>query len=331
MAKVDVVVPCYNYGRFLTDCVHSVLGQSIADVRVLIIDDASADDSVEVASRLRELDPRVELIAHARNQGHINTYNEGIEWASADYFLLLSADDLLVPGALQRAVEIMEGNPDIVLTHGECIDWHDHLPVPHLEAVRNYTWKRHDLLNEICKTAANVVPTPTAIARTITQKKIGGYKASLPHSGDMEMWLRFSAAGSVARIDAVQAIYRRHSNAMSNPYFAERMTDFRHCQLAFDSFFDDHDSRLENSQRLRTSTHRALAYRVFSSGIRSLRRGRVSEAYQFIRTSMDMDHRLRYLPPVWQVLKLPGREGRQWALSGIQKAFGNMISRTPRS
>ena len=51
MAKVDIVVPCYNYGRFLAACVASVLNQSIADLRVLIIDDASTDNSVSVAIR----------------------------------------------------------------------------------------------------------------------------------------------------------------------------------------------------------------------------------------------------------------------------------------
>src|SRR5258708_7132537 len=99
MAKVDVVVPCYNYGRFLRSCVGSVLEQSVRDLRVLIIDDASTDDSLSVARKLASDDPRVSVIAHSRNQGHISTYNEGIAWASAGYFLLLSADDLLVVGA----------------------------------------------------------------------------------------------------------------------------------------------------------------------------------------------------------------------------------------
>ena len=46
MSKVDVIVPCYNYARFLEECVRSVLDQSVKDVRVLIIDDASADESL---------------------------------------------------------------------------------------------------------------------------------------------------------------------------------------------------------------------------------------------------------------------------------------------
>ena len=215
MAKVDVVVPCYNYARFLEGCVGSVLNQSIKDLRILIIDDASSDDSLLVARKLAQADPRVTVVGHAKNMGHIETYNEGIAWASAEYCLLLSADDLLVPGALERAAEIMDANPDVVLTFGEDIQWHDHLPIPEIKPMQDYTWERHDLLKQLCVTTINI-STCTAIARTKTQKTIGGYRAALPHSGDMEMWLRFAANGSVARINAVQGIYRKHSTAMSN-------------------------------------------------------------------------------------------------------------------
>ena len=67
MVNVDVVVPCYNYGRFLEACVGSVLEQSVRDLRVLIIDDASSDDSLSVARKLAEADPRVSVIAHSQN------------------------------------------------------------------------------------------------------------------------------------------------------------------------------------------------------------------------------------------------------------------------
>jgi glycosyltransferase involved in cell wall biosynthesis len=320
MAKVDVFVPCYNYGRFLEACVGSVLEQSVRDLRVLIIDDASTDESLSVARKLAKADPRVSVFAHSENKGHIRTYNEGIEWTSADYCLLLSADDLLVAGALERATEVMDANRDVVLTHGECIAWHDDLPFPSIEFRQNYTWTRHDLLNEMCATSINIVPTPTAIVRTDVQKAIGGYRPSLPHSGDLEMWLRFAANGSVARINAVQAIYRKHSTAMSNAYFAEMLSDYRQCQLAFDSFFNEYDGRLDNSRGLRVVARRALAERIFRNGITLLRRGRLNDGLRLIRAAMAMDHRLRYRPPLWRLVKIPGPAGREWAKSIVREA-----------
>jgi glycosyltransferase involved in cell wall biosynthesis len=292
MAKIDVVVPCYNYGRFLHSCVGSILRQSVSDLRVLIIDDASTDDSLSVATTLKD-DPRVTVIAHHRNKGHISTYNEGIAWATAEYFLLLSADDLLVPGALQRAIAIMDENPDVVLTHGDCIPWHDHHPFPVIGGKQTYAWARHDLLGEIAGTGTNLVATPTAIGRTRVQQEVGDYKESLPHSGDMEMWLRFAAHGAVARIDAVQAIYRKHPGAMSNAYFAKMNSDYRERQNAFDSFFDDYGHRLANSRALRAQAARVMARRAFRCGAGLVRRGQFKEGFQLLRAAMD--DRARYL------------------------------------
>ena len=77
---------CYNYGNFLRDAVHSVLtGQDGVDVRVLVIDDASTDNSVEIAKAIAEEDPRVEAAVHGINRGQYRTYNEGLlEWADGD-------------------------------------------------------------------------------------------------------------------------------------------------------------------------------------------------------------------------------------------------------
>src|SRR5262245_9653241 len=93
MSSVDVIVPCYRYGHFLRECVESVLTQSHKHVRVLILDDASPDNTSEIGAELAREDPRVGLVRHQFNKGHIATYNEGIDWVSADYMLLLSADD----------------------------------------------------------------------------------------------------------------------------------------------------------------------------------------------------------------------------------------------
>src|ERR1700738_5097729 len=105
MSSVSVVIPCYNYGHFLEEAVGSALtGQDGVDVRVLIIDDASPDDSAQQAHRIAAADPRVEVRVHETNKRHIATYNEGLlEWADGVYVALLSADDRLAPGAPGRA------------------------------------------------------------------------------------------------------------------------------------------------------------------------------------------------------------------------------------
>src|SRR5690348_4188165 len=118
MASVDVAIPSYQYGRFLRGCVASVLSQDIQKLRVLIIDNASTDNSLEVARELAAEDSRVEVVAHRTNLGLHASFNEAIDWASADYFKMLCADDLLAPGCLSRAISIMEQHPDVNLTYG---------------------------------------------------------------------------------------------------------------------------------------------------------------------------------------------------------------------
>src|SRR3982751_726042 len=120
LSTVDAIIPCHNYGHLLEDAVRSVLAQEDVTVRVLILDDASTDKTPAVAAELAR-DLRVESRRHAINRGHIRTYNEGLEWVQADYVLLLSADDVLTPGSLARAVRVMQAHPDVVLTYGRDI------------------------------------------------------------------------------------------------------------------------------------------------------------------------------------------------------------------
>jgi glycosyltransferase involved in cell wall biosynthesis len=262
---VDVIVPCYRYGRFLRECVESVLTQSLRDVRVLIIDDASPDNTPEVAADLAARDSRVTFVRHVVNKGHIATYNEGIDWASADYMLLLSADDYLLPGALSRAVALMEAHPEVGFSFGKVIELRGNegkLNLPNtIDCGREPGW--HILTGpEFIERngKSNIVSTPTALVRTDLQKRLGGYRLDLPHSGDMEMWLRFAAHSLVGRLEAYQAVYRCHSHNMSLAYTRESwLPDLQQRKAAFDCLFDAYSCILRNSTQLRCKVLKSLA------------------------------------------------------------------------
>ena len=132
MSSVSVVIPCYKYGHFLEEAVASVLDdQPGVDVRALIIDDASPDDSAEMARKIAARDPRVEVIVHATNKGNIATYNEGLlEWADGDYCVLMSADDRLTPGALRRATDLLDAHPGVGFVYGHSLWVMDGAPLP---------------------------------------------------------------------------------------------------------------------------------------------------------------------------------------------------------
>ncbi len=242
MSSVDVIVPCYRYGHFLRECVASVLSQMGPSVRVLIIDDASPDNTAEVAADLAKADSRVFFVTHSVNNGHIATYNEGIEWAAADYLLLLSADDYLLPGALDRAVAFLDTRPEVGFVFGSAVELSDNGSMMELIPVANLLQQSEQLVLtgqqfiEIGK-CRNIVPTPTAIVRTPLQKRVGGYRPQLPHAGDMEMWWRFAAHASVGILRSCQAVYRVHTTNMSHTYFGRnRLLDLQQRKAAVDYF-----------------------------------------------------------------------------------------------
>ena len=264
VSTVDVVVPCYKYGDYLAECVNSILSQSGVAVRVLIIDDASPDDSAAVGTRLAAGDSRVYCVRHVTNQGHIATYNEGLEWCAADYMLLISADDYLLPGALERATSLMNRHPEVSFAFGRAVELQpDGSTETFLTGIEKYDNMHAGLVPGVefieANASCNRVPTPTAVVRTSILKKVGGYRADLPHTADMEMWLRLAACGPVGVIGECQAVYRRHANNMSLGYSIRFLPDLEQRKAALDSFLLSAPSSLFDGNQLRRVAYGRLA------------------------------------------------------------------------
>lgn len=294
MSSVDVIVPCYRYGHFLRECVESVLRQSGPDIRVLIIDDASPDNTAEIARALAEADPRVTVRRHVSNSGHIATYNEGILWASADYLIILSADDYLLPGALNRATKLMDVHPEVCFIFGafieatECGLHGDGGPVAHI--LDGADWKIVPGAEFITFNGSdNIVSTPTAVVRTNVQKRVGGYRHELPHTGDMEMWLRLAAYGSVGVIGTQQAVYRRHGGNMSHTYMVRNwLPDLEQRKLAFECFFETCCPRLPNPARLQRTLRLSLSCRAVGFASTAFNEGSMEICEQLMRFAVDV-------------------------------------------
>lgn len=301
MSRVDVVVPCYKYAHFLRGCVQSVLSQEGVDVRVLIIDDCSPDNTAEVGRALAAEDKRVELRRHEVNKGHIATYNEGLlEWASGDYCVLLSADDMLTQGSLGRAARLMDANPTIVMTYGHGI-W---TATPEREArpiEREYgsqVFTGEQFIERLCAEGGNLVTTPTAVVRTSVQKEVGGYRKDLPHSGDMEMWLRLATRGAIGFIDAYQAFYRTHDENMYLGFAG--VGDLRQRAAAFDALFGESGRRIADADRLRALASRSLAWGAFWSGSRCFDRGEIATARECCEFAAALFPKIRGSKAWWK-------------------------------
>jgi glycosyltransferase involved in cell wall biosynthesis len=296
---VDVIVPCYNYGSYLAGCVQSLLDQPRVAVRVLIIDDDSSDNSQEIGLAMARRDERITFRRHPRNQGHIATYNEGFAWATADYVLLISADDLLTPGALGRAVDILESRPDAAFAYGRQISFAD---VPALPEGTTATSNGHELIEgtefirRLCASADNPVATPTVVVRTRFQHQAGGYTKSLPHTADLEMWLRLATLGAAVRLDAYQAFKRMHKTNMQHAYVMNPAGDLVERQEAFASFFAGSSRQVIGVVELQERVTAALATQAFWRAGTLFDAGRVDDSNAVLELATRLDPRVRTRP-----------------------------------
>ena len=113
MPKVSVIIPCYNYGRYLEEAVDSVLRQTFKDVEIIIVDDGSTEkETLDILNILGGMYPAITII-HQSN-GHLsNARNVGIRAAKGEYILPLDADDAIEPTMLERCVSVLDNCPSV--------------------------------------------------------------------------------------------------------------------------------------------------------------------------------------------------------------------------
>jgi len=115
---VSFVVPCYNYARYLTDCLNSIFQlRGGYDIEVIAIDDCSRDNTLEILSGFS--DPRLKVITHPVNKGHVFTVNEGFEQTRGKYVARIDPDDRYRADFLLETVPKLETLPEIGAAYGD--------------------------------------------------------------------------------------------------------------------------------------------------------------------------------------------------------------------
>jgi GT2 family glycosyltransferase len=308
MPGVDIVVPNYNYGRYLLPCVKSILQQNVEDLRVLIIDNASTDNSAEIARSLSEADSRVELRLRPVNLGTHASFNEGIDWARSDYFLLMFSDDFLVPGALKRAIDIMESDTSIAFSYGRDIAIRDNAAIPEIPLPPGpaaYTLhKGLDFIERFCRLGVFQIPGPSIVVRTSVQKQVGHYRPELPHSDDYEVWLRLAMHGRIAELDCIQAGIRSHDANRSTELWAHQIQHILHTAAAAESFFDHEGGQIAGSNAMRRLARRGIAHRAYWSAVSHFLQ-RNPEGFNLLKLAFTLSPSTAFLPPVSYLLRRP--------------------------
>lgn len=115
MPKISVIIPVFNAEVYLSECLESVLSQSLTDFEIIAVDDASTDGSPRILAEYAAKDSRIKVIHLQENKGGLQARNIGIRAATGKYTMFLDSDDCLLPGILQAAYQTAEKeNADLV-------------------------------------------------------------------------------------------------------------------------------------------------------------------------------------------------------------------------
>lgn len=228
--RVSVVVPNYNYAHLLQQRIESIAGQALPPMEVIVLEDASSDDSLEVIERLRcSFDLRV--IANSTNSGAVcRQWLKGVEAARGDYVWIAEADDLCDPGFLAAAVQGFS-DPEVVLSYtesrqigpdGEILA--DHYR-DYLADIGSDRW-RHSFVRPGVEEIANVlavknsIPNVSAVVfrreplRRALREGIDDI-ASFRVAGDWATYVRLLGEGKIAFDPAPLNRHRRHGQGVT--------------------------------------------------------------------------------------------------------------------
>lgn len=116
--KVSIVIPAYNHEKYVQDAIKSALDQTYLNTEIIIIDDGSIDNTVELCKKLRKQYSKIRFWEQ-KNQGAHATINRAIEKSNGDYITILNSDDLYMPDKIERCVNIIKRNSDIEIVYGD--------------------------------------------------------------------------------------------------------------------------------------------------------------------------------------------------------------------
>ena len=227
MPKVSIVVPNYNHARYLARRIDSILAQSYTDFELLILDDASPDNSREVIQKYAD-DKRVRVSFNKTNTG--NTYlqwRKGLESTSGEYVWLAESDDYAAPELLQRLVSSLDADSavGIAVCNSICVDEHD---VPSGEFLAEWQARGesdYDLSvfdtdfvmdgRDYCRKYMvpwNTIPNASAaVFRREAFDSIGGPETGMRLCGDWFSYCRILMHFRIARVHDQLNFFRNHS------------------------------------------------------------------------------------------------------------------------
>lgn len=211
MPKVSVVIAAYNCSPFILQSIESVLAQKYPFLEIIIVNDGSTDATAKRLEAYRR-HPLIKLF-HQAQRGQGWTKNRLIRTARGKYIALFDADDIMLPGRLQKQADTLDNSPLFGACYGKgkIVDMH-------LRPIKDELYgnefgkpieKNWDLLQTL------MLPGTLMFRRSIAEK-IGGYNAELDYSADTDFMLRLAEHTRLLFLNEPLILYRRHKDSASH-------------------------------------------------------------------------------------------------------------------
>lgn len=225
MPKVSVVVPSYNHARYLSQRLESILGQTVRDLDVTIIDDASSDNSLEIL-RKYEKDPRVRLILNPTRSGNtFKNWNAGARVSSGEFLWIAESDDYADALFLETLVARLERAPSVGLAYcrsfmvgdqGDILGTDDALNKKYFEkhwAADYQANGRDEILNFLV--FRNTIPNASAVVmRRELFERIGFAAEDFSLAGDWHTWVRMLQISDISYCAKPLNYFRCHESSI---------------------------------------------------------------------------------------------------------------------
>lgn len=207
MSTVSVIIPAYNQGHYLGECVQSVLNQTYPDFEIIIVNDGSTDNTHQVAKSFT--DPRIKYI-YQENRGLSGARNTGIRNSIGTYITYLDSDDLFLPHKLELLTDKLIQNPELGFVAGQAILINEQGD----ELGQKFNNPPPDNPSDLL--LHNPFHVGSVLLDREWQEKVGFFDESLRSYEDWDMWLRLAKAGcKMGWVAEPVSLYRFHSDQMT--------------------------------------------------------------------------------------------------------------------
>jgi len=201
---VSVLMTAYNREKYIGEAIESVLASTYTDFELIIVDDASSDNTVAIAKTYAANDNRIKIYVNERNLGDYPNRNKAASYANGRYLKYVDSDDLIEPEALDIMAMAMISNPDVALglsTREKLVNRKDYLKLTATESYRKHFFHLGIL---------SMGPSFAIISNEVFQREKGFLE--IRNVSDTELWLRIASRNNIIQFSDSLIKWREHEH-----------------------------------------------------------------------------------------------------------------------